>query len=248
MLGDKGIFKVNFDESVKAFKTKDGIIAIIYYVYYMMIIYLFGLLMYKTNTYRGLKSFLNINNDEYYKFLFYIPLTLLAVIPIIALIKMRKQSLRSVGLKSDKALKSIFLGFIFSLPLTIPSIIDAISQGKSIMNLTSLIWLFLYFLIEIAFVEEISFRGFIQTRIQGLIRSKWLSIIVVGIMFSVMHIPFQMIRANVPLNVFIINDSIHLIVTCIIHIYLVYLYTRDNNIVSTSIAHTLIDFTQFMFI
>ncbi|GIM30363.1 hypothetical protein CPJCM30710_30290 [Clostridium polyendosporum] len=248
MLKRKDIFTVNFDESVKDFKFKDGIMSIIYYLYYMIIIYLFGLLMFKTNIYENLASYFNINNQQFYMDIFYIPLTILQLIPIFILIKIRKQNIKSVGLKTDKIFKSMFLGIVFSIPFITPTIINAISRGKNIISLTNLIWLFLYFFIEIAFVEELSFRGFIQTRIQGLIKVKWLSIIVVGIMFSLMHIPFQVIKANIPLNEFIINDSIHLIFTCVIHIYLVYLYTRDNNIISTSVSHTLINFIPSIFI
>lgn len=80
------------------------------------------------------------------------------------------------------------------------------------------------------------------------VKGKWLSIIIVGIMFGLIHIPFQMFRSNMPLTQFIVNDSVHLITTCVIHIYLVYLYTRDNNILSSTVAHTLINFIPSIFI
>jgi uncharacterized protein len=242
------IFKIEFDECVKGFGFKDGIFSIVFYFYDMLIIYLFGLLMFKTSIYRNLAIYFNISNGQFYKFIFYIPVMILQIVPIFILIKIRRQNIKSVGLKKDKTVKSIFLGIIFSIPLVLSSIINAINQGQKVLNLASLIWLFLYFLIEIAFVEELSFRGYIQTRIQGLIKIKWLSIVVVGLMFGLMHIPFQMIKANMPLSEFIVRDSVHLITTCAIHIYLVYLYTRNNDIISTSVAHTLIDFIPSMFI
>jgi membrane protease YdiL (CAAX protease family) len=172
---------------------------------------------------------------------------ILQTAPIFIIIKLRKQNIKSLGLKNYKIIKSVFLGIIFSIPFITPSIINAVNQGRKVLSLSNLIWLFLYFLIEIAFAEELGFRGFIQTRIQGLIKVKWLSIIVVGIMFALMHIPFQMLKANMPISKFIINDSLHLATTCVIHIYLVYLYTRDNNIISTTISHTLIDFIPSIF-
>lgn len=242
MLMKRNIFKINFDGSVKDFRIEDGIISITYYIYDILTTYLFGLLMFKTNTYSNLASYFNINNEQFYEFIFYIPIMILQIAPIFILIKVRKQNIKSIGLKNDKTFKSVFLGIIFSIPFIMPSIINAINQEKKVMSLTNLIWLFLHFFIEIALVEELSFRGFIQTRIQGLINVKWLSIIVVGVMFALMHIPFQMVMANMPLNKFIINDSVHLAITCAIHVYLVYLYTRDNNIISTTVSHTLIDF------
>lgn len=244
----RNIFKVNFDESVKDYGYKDGLISITYYLYEMIIIYLFGLLIFKTSIYESLGNYLSISNKEFYEFIFYIPFSIIELVPIFVVIKIRKQNIKSIGLKTNKILKSIFLGIIFSIPFIFPSIISEINQGKKIINFGSLVWLFLYFFIEIAFVEELSFRGFIQTRIQGIVKVKWLSIIIVGIMFALMHIPFQMLKAGMPLNEFIVKDSFHLISTCIIHIYLVYLYTRDNNILSTSVTHTLMDFIPLIFI
>jgi membrane protease YdiL (CAAX protease family) len=241
-------FKVSFDEEVKDFRPKDGIAAIAYFFYNMLILYLFGLLIFKTRIYSEFRTYSNISNDMIYRFIFYIPIVILQLAPVFIFAKARKQDLRSLGLKKDKILKSIFLGIIFSIPFNLPVIIGAINQEGKILSLTNLIFTFMYFFIEIALVEEISFRGFIQTRIQGLIKNKWLSIFVVGIMFALMHIPFQIIRASMPLGDFIVQDSFHLIFTFAIHVYLVYIYTRDNNIISSSITHTLIDFIPSIFI
>ncbi|MBK1813220.1 CPBP family intramembrane metalloprotease [Clostridium sp. YIM B02505] len=242
------IFRVSFDEEVKDFVTKDGIAAIAYFFYNMLILYLFGLMMFKTRIYSEFRTYSNISNDMIYRFIFYIPIVILQLAPVFIFIKVRKQGLRSIGLKKDKILKSIFLGIIFSMPFNIPLIISEISEKGKILGLTNLILTFVYFFIEIALVEEISFRGFIQTRIQSLIKSKWVSILVVGVMFALMHIPFQIIKANMPLGDFIVKDSFHLVFTFVIHVYLVYIYTRDNNIISSSITHTLIDFIPSIFI
>lgn len=243
----KEVIKVNFDESVSDYVLKDGISSVIYYFYDMLIIYLFGLIVFKTNINQNIAIFFSFNK-QFYRFISYIPIAILQLAPVFIFIKVRKQKFKSIGFKADKNLKSALLGIIFSLPFILPSLIIGISKHISILNSPDLFWLFLYYLIEIALVEEISFRGFIQTRMHGLIKTKWISVIAVGIMFSLMHIPFQMIKAGMPLTTFIVNDSVHLLTTCVIHIYLVYLYTRDNNIVSTTIAHTLIDFIPSMFI
>lgn len=245
---ERGIFKVNFDEYIKDYGAKDGLISIIYYVYDMILIYLFALLMFKTNVYKDFGTYLNLRNEQLYKFIFYFPLAIIQVAPIFIYIKIKNHSVRSLGLKTNRNIKSIILGILFSIPFTLPTIFYAIMHQAHFISMQVMIWLFLYLFIEIAFVEELSFRGFLQTRIQGLIKKKWLSIIIVGIMFGLMHIPFQMFRSNMPLTQFIVTDSVHLITTCVIHIYLVYLYTRDNNIISSTVAHTLIDFIPSIFI
>lgn len=252
----KNIFKVNFDESVKDFGSKDGIISMIFCFYLMIIVCLFILFVFKAGIYWN-----SVGSFGFYRFVFYLPIVAIELVPVFIIIKIRKQSIKSIGIKTNKIFKSIFLGIIFSIPFILLPIISAVNQGKKIMDFKSLIWAFLYFFFEIAFVEEIVFRGFIQTRIQGMIRSKWLSIIVVGIMFALSHIPVQVISDSIsegmPLGKFIINSSnidnlvslaFNLADKCAVHIYLVYVYTRDNNIISSTVTHTLIDLIQVIFI
>ncbi len=244
----KQLFTVNFDEEVKeSIGKRDGVYSLIYFVYYMIVIFLFGLLIFKTKIYEGLGS--HFSSRTFYRFLFYIPDTAINIFPIFLILKLRKQSLRSIGIKSENIVKSIIIGIIGSIPFSIPNIVGAISSGKTINpNIADGFWTFLYFLICIAFAEELVFRGFLQTRLQGLIKSKWLSIIVVGILFGLMHIPFQMIKANMSLLDFLKYDLRHLITTCFIHIYFVYLYTRHNNILAPTIAHTIMNFSFDIFV
>jgi len=227
-------------------KSIDGIIALLYYLFNSTLIYLFGLFMFKTDVY--IKYFKYFSNENFYRFLFYIPFTIIAIAPIVIIIHFRKQSLSSIGIKKSGNFKSVFKGVLFALPFVLPTIIYGIKHNYNFNNINNLIWTFLYFLICIGFEEELAFRGFIQIRIMGLIRNKWLSIIIVGLMFGVMHIPFQMLKANMSLIQFVKYDYKHLITTMVIHIYLVYIYTRDNNIVAPTITHTLMNFVSSIFV
>ncbi len=234
------LFSVNFDNETKMSKL-DGILAIIYYLYYNIIIYLFGLIFLKTDL--PYKFSIYFSNKFLYKFIFYIPISILSILPIIIILWYRKQKFKTIGIKFNKLLQSLLIGVIGGIPFILPYILGFFKHNKHFQyNPFDTFWYFLYFFICIALVEEISFRGFIQTRIQGLIKNKWLSIFVVGIMFGFMHIPFQMIKANMSFIEFVSLDKYHLITTALIHVYLVYLYTRNNNILSSTISHTLIDF------
>lgn len=225
----------------------DGVYSIIYFLYYMVMIFLFGLLQFRTQTDEILRSY--FSSGTFFRLIFYIPFVIISVLPIFLILKIRKQSLKSIGIRTDKILKSIIIGVIGSIPFAVLNMIGPISSGKTINpNIFDGLWTFLYFLICIAFAEELVFRGFIQTRIQGLIKNKWISIIVVGILFGLMHVPFQMIKANMPLVEFLLYDMQHLITTCIIHVYLVYLYTRDNNIIAPTIAHAIMNFAYAIFV
>jgi len=248
LLQVKQLCRVKFDEEAKeTFTKKDGITSLIYFVFYMILMVLFGLLIFKTQIYKSLGSY--FSDEAFFRLIFYLPYVIISVLPIFVIMKLRKQSIKSVGIKSENIGKSILTGLVGAVPFSVLQIASQISSGKTLNpNVSEALWTFLYFLICIAFAEELVFRGFLQTRLQSLIKSKWLSIAVVGILFGLMHIPFQMLQANMSLVDFILYDLSHLIMTCIIHIYMVYLYTRDNNIIAPTLAHAIMNFSYAIFI
>lgn len=239
------ICKVAFDDSIKKYSRVDGILAIVYILYFLSLTLLFAHIIFYTDCVRQLLTLSGIPSKAIFKFVLFIPVVLIAVGPIFIILKCRKQSLRSIGLKKEKILKSIFLGVLFSIPPTLWNIFSM--KFDHCLNFSDALWTFIHYLLEIAFVEEIIFRGFIQTRIQGLIRSKWLSIILVGVMFSLLHIPFILNRYNVSLVSYVTMNSRGLIIICLMHIYFVYLYTRDNNILAPVVAHAIVDFIPELF-
>lgn len=231
----------------KKINRKDGIISILYYIYYMIAIYVFGLIIFRTLIYIDLSMY--FNSQRFFRFLFYIPHTIIVVLPIFIILKLRKQSITTIGIRREKIWKSLFVGLAGSIPFTVLGVIGPILSGKVLnTNVWDNIWTFLYYLICIAFTEELAFRGFLLSRIQGLIKTKWISIIVVGIMFGLIHVPFQMIKEDMSIIDFILYDLWHLITTCIIHIYLVFLYNRDKNIIAPTIAHAIMNFSSALFI
>jgi uncharacterized protein len=248
----KKIFKVlkeTFNTEVKQQMNKtDGILSLTYYFYYLVMIYLFGILLFKTQIYENLGSY--FNSKSMFRFIFYIPNIIIDILPIFIILKFRKQNLSSIGLQANnKIVKSILLGVIGSIPFVVLNVIGPISSGMTINpNIFDLFWIFLFYLICIAFTEEVMFRGFLQTRIQGLIKNKWVGTIFVGVLFGLMHIPFQMLKTNMSPIDFIMSDLSHLLTTCVIHIYLVFLYRRNNNLIAPTIAHTLMDFSYAIFI
>ncbi len=245
---NRHLFSIEFAEEVKTYSRKDGLIALVFYLYCMVHSYLFALLMFRTNVYDTIANWLHMGDTTLYQFLFYLPITILEVLPIFVIMRLRKQSLKSIGLKKEKTLKSIFIGLVFSIPFIVPPVIIAIMQGKQLASLPNLIWLFLFYFLIIGFAEELVFRGYLQTRLQGLIKGKWLSIVITGLLFTLTHIPFQMVSRDLGLLEFIMTHGGMILITFPIHIYLVYIYTRDQNILSVTITHTFINLMGVIFI
>ena len=174
------------------------------------------------------------NNRLFARFLFHIPLSLFQILPIFIILKYRKQSLKSICFNKVKKLKQISIGIILYIPLYLLLLILNWVQGIN-FNLDSMsIWNFLYMLIEIALVEEIIFRGFLQQRLKGLIKNKYVNLLVVAFVFGSIHIPFILAQSN--LTFFQVFISV--IPKMIMHIYFVGIYKAGNNsVLSATIAH-----------
>ncbi|WP_083879838.1 CPBP family intramembrane glutamic endopeptidase [Desulfitobacterium dichloroeliminans] len=103
-------------------------------------------------------------------------------------------------------------------------------------------------MLVISLVEEIIFRGYIQTRLYGLIKRPLFAIILGGILFMLMHIPFQIGYAKMGLFAYIQVNYITLMFTFIWHVVFDFLYRKYNTIYASTIFHGLMDWANYLFI
>lgn len=187
-----------------------------------------------------LVKFQSYFNDKLFAiFLFYIPVSLFEIFPVFIILKYRKQSLRSIGFNKNKILKQISIGIMLYIPIYLLVLIFNWITGVKFKLDSMSIWHFLYLLIEVAFVEEVIFRGFIQVRLKALIKNKYVNLLVAAFAFGIFHIPFMLAKSNLTfVQIFIL-----LIPKMILHIYFVGIYKAGNNsIISATIAHGVNDF------
>lgn len=94
-----------------------------------------------------------------------------------------KEKTRSIGINSDNIWKSVLLGFAGGFLLFAIQTALFVLQGKSAVftSFQLLNWVIFLF---VAFEEEVLFRGYIQTRLSGLINRQW----IVGIINSVLFL------------------------------------------------------------
>ena len=101
-----------------------------------------------------------------------------------------KENIRSIGINSDNIWNSIGLGFAGGfLLLGIQTALFMI-QGKSISFTSPRLLNWVIFLFA-AFEEEVLFRGYIQTRLFGLINSQWIVGIINSVLFLSIHYPVK---------------------------------------------------------
>jgi len=57
---------------------------------------------------------------------------------------------------------------------------------------------FVLMLLMAGFTEELFFRGFLQTRVERLVRSPWLAVAIVAVLFGVYHLPYAYLNPMWP--------------------------------------------------
>jgi len=57
---------------------------------------------------------------------------------------------------------------------------------------------FVLMMLTAGFTEEFFFRGFLQTRLEALVRSKWLAIVPTSLLFGVYHLPYAYLNPRWP--------------------------------------------------
>ena len=72
----------------------------------------------------------------------------------------------------------------------------AIIRSGHVFYLLPLVFLLL--MLTAGFTEEFFFRGFLQTRLELLLRSKWLALIVASFCFGLYHVPYAYLNPNWP--------------------------------------------------
>ncbi len=106
-------------------------------------------------------------------------------------IKIRKFRISTFGFSFRNIKKAIVVGFVVSVIIIALQVIrNIIFYGNLTFvsrPLSDYLYYFLYLLFVIAFVEEIMFRGFISTIFDHVIKVKWVSVPMVGILFALIH-------------------------------------------------------------
>jgi len=217
------------------FSRFEVILAIAFYIAVLLLLYLFGLYydsfpIIKIFTY----SFRTLSFIEYAM--------------VIGLLVITKRQLRSIGVTKKNYKESILLGIGVGIFFLIISLILSQINGTTFRGMNYLSFGIVYYTIEIGLIEELIFRGFIQTRFVGYFKNKFLAVILTGIFFSLFHIPFQILQTDYSLLEYLSHNYSHLITTFLYHFLCTALYYKYNNILAPTIVHLFINLSFSMYI
>ena len=174
---------------------------------------------------------------------------LISILLCFLLLFIRKQKSDTVGLTSTHVRKGILVGLISGTVFSLLNIIPAIQSGSIWAGFSiTLVTNTFYYFIVIGFQEEIVFRGYIQTRLYGVIKSDWLAVLICGLMFAAIHVPFQFYQRNSGNLVdFVAQNFIWLLMTFIWHFVFNLLYRKYNSLTAPTIAHGLMNLSNTLF-
>lgn len=213
-----------YNENLKKYDKKDGIFALLLFIF---IIIMYSLLAVLNNNISFIKE-----NIEIVGCIFNFILIVITVL----LVKCRKQNLDTIGLKGRWKL-SIIIGGILSLFYFYCNCLSNLMNGKELISIDRILFLTIYFLF-VSVCEEFVFRGYIGTRLNGLIKNKYVVLIITGILFVLMHFPYRMIAYNMSLSDFDIGWLINLF---IFHLITSFIYMKTNSIYGSIIPHWISD-------
>lgn len=165
----------------------------------------------------------------------------LMIVITILFIKLNKQRLETIGLYKGKWKSSIIIGIILATFLFYSNCLSNLINESKLISIQDMLILLIYYLL-VSVCEEIVFRGYIGTRIYGLIKKKWLAIFVVGILFIIMHFPYRMIAYGMTLSDLIIKNFNWIIDLFITHIIFNFIYLKTNSLYGSIIPHWMSNF------
>jgi len=164
--------------------------------------------------------------------------------PAMLTLRSRKESWESTGISRHNLGKSILLGILLDVITVALSLIDynSISTRITTVPLSQFLWGFVHFGI-VGFVEEFTFRGYLQSRFCGLLGTikGWL---LASILMASVHI-FQRILIMGLSTGEALFSTLALIP---ISLLMGYVFIRTENVAAPAIFHTFTDWNGILFL
>lgn len=225
----RAFFKADtqYKAQLNTYDKTDGIFAILYFILFMAAYYIMGLVLANTGIYLGIPC--NV---------------VLALLPVVYVL-LRRQPLSSLGLTGGRIRQAIlFAGILGLIFFTAGGILPGITSDARLRSVSSILYNIFYYFIIIGLVEEIAFRGFIQTRIYGLIKNDIAAVLVGAVMFALMHIPFRLAAHQLNFAGFLANAPFLIFW----HIFFNFLHRKFNSIYGNTVFHGFMDLCSGIFL
>lgn len=108
----------------------------------------------------------------------------------------KKQGVKTVGLKQGNIKLSLIMGIVLAAILFFCNCLsNIIFEGQVFVPFKTILIYIIYFF-SVGLCEEVIFRGYILTRLYGIVKNVYIDILLSGVFFVLMHFPFRMVAYN----------------------------------------------------
>lgn len=213
-----------YENKIKKYEKKDGILALILFGIFVLFYSIIAVLQIQV-------SFIKDNI-----LVVGCIINILIIIITILFVKIKHQKLDTIGLYKGKWKTSCIIGIVLASIYFFNNCLSNLINGSSLVSIKEIVILLIYYLL-ISLCEEIAFRGYIGTRIYGLIKKKWIAIIAVGFLFIIMHFPYRMIAYGMTISELTIGNLSWIFDLLITHIIFNFIYLKTDSLYGSIIPH-----------
>lgn len=224
----KNIFAVpdSYCNLVNRFGKVDAFIAMVLFILYCVAMAFLGIVV----------NYVSANQITYIG-----GVTNLVFVGIVLLtLKIRKQGIETIGLRKGNIKLSVIMGITLSAILFFCNCLSNILLEKqSFIPIKDIVVYVLYFF-TVGLVEEVMFRGFIETRLHGYTKRIYLDVFLTGILFMLMHYPFRMVAYHMSFWDLITNVQ-YMLDLFITHLILSFIRIKSDSLYGAIIPHWISD-------
>ena len=224
----KNLFEVpdSYRNLVNRFGKADAFIAIVLFALYCIDMAVSGILV----------NYVSTNQITYIG-----GLTNLVFVGIVLLtLKIRRQGIETIGLRKGNIKLSLIMGITLAVILFFCNCLSNILfEEQSFIPIKEIMIYILYFF-TVGLVEEVMFRGYIETRLHGYTKRIYIDVLLTGILFLLMHFPFRMVAYNMSFWDLITNLR-YMLDLFITHLILSFIRIKSDCLYGAIIPHWISD-------
>ncbi|MCL2569194.1 MAG: CPBP family glutamic-type intramembrane protease [Oscillospiraceae bacterium] len=169
-----------YDQEVSKYSTKDAIIALGFFAYFIIRDFAVSIFYSQVHI-----------SDEAWRILIAVT-CVIDILIVFAIVKIRKQTLTSIGLHKKHIWAALGLGLLFAPIFILQRVAQGVVVGWEFVSFGSFLFAFMNVTLW-AVREDISFVGFIQTRLHGLVKNDFWAVNLGAALFTLAHVPSRLV-------------------------------------------------------
>lgn len=161
------------------------------------------------------------------------------LVPLFVLLRKEKLGLSSIGVTMKNLFPSIYLALILGSLFAFEGLLINYLKYKGMDFAANIGQMQLFTALFVSFItavsEELTFRGYIYTRLSAIVKSEWSAVLITTFAWTAIHIPIALLDWRLSLSSFVT----YLFLVFIFGFGASFLYSRTQNILAPILLHLL---------